>query len=48
MDRWEKRKYVYLSDGGEREGAVAVRVGVNMLNSAKITDTSAVHLECFQ
>lgn len=29
-------------------GAVVVGVGVNMLNSAKITDTSAVHLECFQ
>lgn len=27
---------------------MAVGVGVNMLNRAKITDTSAVHLECFQ
>ena len=30
------------------EGSVAVGVGVSMLNSAKITRTSAAHLECSQ
>lgn len=53
----ERREYVCLIDAGRRErgqrrkgeqGSVAVGVGVNMLNSARITDTSAVHLECFQ
>lgn len=54
----EGREYVFLNQWGRErgggqwqkgeEGAVAVGVAVNMSNSAKITHTSAVHLECFQ
>lgn len=53
--RW-KEKYVYLINGGEREGPAEERWGgpavfgvrFNMLKSVKITDASGVHLKGFQ
>lgn len=53
-EQMERVERVDLIDGEKRAGGKVRRgsgilgSGVKMLNSAKITDTSAVHLECFQ